>query len=67
MGRVRLRIDRDRCTGHGRCYDLAPDLIADDDEGYGQVVVEHPDESQLDTARRAVNSCPERAVLLDEE
>lgn len=66
MGRVRLRIDRDRCTGHGRCYDLAPDLVTDDDEGYGRVVAEHPDESQLDAARRAVNSCPERAVLLEE-
>jgi ferredoxin len=63
---VRLRIDRDRCTGHGRCYDLAPDLITDDDDGYGRVVVEDPGESQLDAARRAVNSCPERAVVLDE-
>ena len=25
-----LRIDRDICTGHGRCYDTAPDLIEPD-------------------------------------
>ena len=27
-----------RCQGHGRCYDLAPDLFGDDEEGYGQVL-----------------------------
>jgi ferredoxin len=64
---VRLRIDTDRCTGHGRCYDLAPELFADDAEGYGQVIVERPDESQLPAARLAVNSCPERAVILEDD
>ena len=64
---MRIRIDHDRCTGHGRCYVLAPDLVDDDDEGYGQVVGEGtvaPD--QLDAARQAVSNCPERAVFLDE-
>ncbi len=64
---VRLRIDTERCTGHGRCYDVAPELFTDDDEGYGKVVVDSPDESQLDAARRAVNTCPERAIILEEE
>jgi ferredoxin len=64
---VKLRIDTERCTGHGRCYDLAPELFTDDDEGYGQVLVDTPDESQLDAARLAVNSCPEQAVVLEDE
>jgi ferredoxin len=64
---MRLRIDTERCTGHGRCYDLAPELFTDDDDGYGQVLVEEPDESQLAAARLAVNSCPERAVILEED
>lgn len=64
---MRLRIDTERCTGHGRCYDLAPVLFTDDDEGYGRVVVPEPDESQLDVARLAVNSCPERAVILEDD
>ena len=32
---VKVQIDSERCQGHGRCYDLAPDLFGDDDEGYG--------------------------------
>src|ERR1700678_1734895 len=33
-----IQIDPERCQGHGRCYDLAPDLFGADDEGYGQVL-----------------------------
>jgi ferredoxin len=63
---MKLRIDTDRCTGHGRCYDLAPELFTDDEQGHGQVAVAEPDESQLAAARLAVNSCPERAVILED-
>lgn len=64
---MRVRIDHDRCTGHGRCYVLAPALFVDDEEGYGQVIGEGDvADDQLDAARNAVASCPERAVLLDE-
>ena len=35
---MKLQIDSERCQGHGRCYDLAPGLFGDDDEGYGKVL-----------------------------
>jgi ferredoxin len=60
---VKVRIDPERCQGHGRCYDLAPGLFGDDEDGYGQVLgdgVISPD--QEDAARRAVANCPERAI-----
>jgi ferredoxin len=62
---VELRIDRGLCQGHGRCYDLAPDLFDDDEEGYGKVRADGmvpPDKA--DQARRAALNCPERAVRL---
>jgi ferredoxin len=65
---VKVRIDPDRCQGHGRCYDLAPELFGEDDEGYGQVlnggIVPAGAESQ---ARLAVLNCPESAIELVEE
>ena len=64
---MRLRIDSERCTGHGRCYDLAPSLFGDDEQGYGRVLVDEPNASQLAAARLAVNSCPERAVILEDD
>jgi ferredoxin len=65
---VKVHINSQLCQGHGRCYDLAPSLFGDDDEGYGQVLgdgVVPPGEEQ--DARLAVANCPERAVELIEE
>jgi ferredoxin len=65
---VKLHIDSERCQGHGRCYDLAPDLFGDDDEGFGRVLGDGvvPAGSERE-ARLAVANCPERAIVLDEE
>jgi ferredoxin len=65
---VKVHIDSGRCQGHGRCYDLAPGLFGDDDEGYGQVLgngIVPPGEEKV--ARLAVANCPERAIDLLEE
>lgn len=60
---MKVQIDPGRCQGHGRCYDLAPGLFGDDDEGYGQVlgdgVVPAGHERE---ARLAVANCPEHAI-----
>ncbi|GAA3441156.1 ferredoxin [Planomonospora venezuelensis] len=65
---MKVTIDSGRCQGHGRCYDLAPGLFGEDDEGYGRVSgdgavppeQEHP-------ARRAAANCPERAIEILQE
>jgi ferredoxin len=65
---VKVRIDSGKCQGHGRCYDLAPDLFGDDDEGFGQVLGDGtvPPDKERD-ARLAVANCPEQAIELVEE
>lgn len=62
---MKISIDENRCTGHGRCYVTAPVLFTDDDMGRGQVIGggDVPDE-QLEVAHQAVESCPEQAVSL---
>jgi ferredoxin len=65
---VKVRIDAEKCQGHGRCYDLAADLFGDDEEGFGKVLGDGtvpPDKEHQ--ARLAVANCPERAVELTEE
>jgi len=65
---VNLEIDSVRCHGHGRCYDLAPGLFGEDDEGYGKVLGDgtlSPDEE--DDARLAALNCPEGAIDLQKE
>ena len=65
---MKLQIDVRLCQGNGRCYDLAPALFGDDEEGYGKVLGDGvvPPEKE-DDARRAVLNCPERAIRLIEE
>jgi ferredoxin len=64
---VRVRIDAGLCQGHGRCYDLAPALFGDDEEGYGRVLGDGavPADKE-DDARRAVLNCPEHAIAVIE-
>lgn len=63
---MKLMVHTDRCTGHGRCYTLAADLLTYDDEGYvtirGQVIDVPAD--QVAAAENAAASCPEQAVEL---
>ena len=66
---VKLIIDDAVCTGHGRCYRLAPGLLSADDEGYVTVrgePIPFP-EAQRDLAEEIVGSCPEQAISLIEE
>ncbi len=65
---MKVQINSSLCQGHGRCYDLAPELFGEDDEGYGQVLGDGavpPDQEQ--DARLAAGNCPEFAVQLVEE
>jgi ferredoxin len=65
---VKVQISSERCQGHGRCYDLAPGLFGDDDEGYGKVLGDGVVPPGMEHgARRAVLNCPERAIELLEE
>jgi len=62
---VRVVIDDDVCSGHGRCYVLSPTLFTDDDRGYGQVTGDGTfADDDRSAAERAVGSCPEHAITI---
>jgi hypothetical protein len=63
----RLRVNPVLCDGVGYCAEIVPELISIDDWGY-PVVDSRPidDEEWLRHARRAVTTCPRRALLLDQ-
>lgn len=65
---MKVRINPERCQGHGRCYDLAPDLFGEDEDGYSTLVGDgQVTADQLADARLAVANCPESAIDLVEE
>ncbi|MEY2571267.1 MAG: ferredoxin [Acidimicrobiaceae bacterium] len=61
---MELGIDDATCTGHGRCYAVAPELFEPDDDGRGVVLHSAVPIALEDKARAAAASCPERAVQL---
>lgn len=61
---MRITVDDAACTGHGRCYALAPDVFAPDDEGHCVVVVAEPTGDLETSARSAVANCPENALAI---
>ena len=61
---MRIKLDNEKCQGHGRCYALAPSLFESDDEGYAVLLA--PDgvvpDGQEAQAQLAVDNCPEYAI-----
>ena len=60
---MRVRIDEERCQGHGRCYALAPEVFESDDIGNAVVLADGVvPAGREDSARLAVDNCPEYAI-----
>jgi ferredoxin len=65
---LRVRVDRERCQGHARCFALAPELFALDQFGNGRERGDGAVAAALeDKARLAQANCPELAVEVIEE
>jgi ferredoxin len=64
---MKVSIDADKCSGHGRCGALASQVYSLDDVGYallrgqGEFEVAAEDEQ---AAKLGAESCPERAISL---
>jgi ferredoxin len=63
---MRVSVDADVCTGHGRCYALAADVFGADDFGHCEILVpdgEVPPELE-EQARTGRDNCPELAITI---
>jgi ferredoxin len=63
---VKLRVDIDMCTGHGRCYALAPDVFGADEFGHCEILVTDVDGELLQQAILGVQNCPEQAIAFED-
>jgi ferredoxin len=66
--KLRVRIDRERCQGHARCFALAPELFELDEMGNGRERGDGAVAPGLeDKAHLAQANCPELAVEVVED
>ncbi len=62
---MRIVVDPGTCTGHGRCYTLAPDVYEADDDGYCATrSLDVPAELE-EQATLGARNCPERAITVE--
>jgi ferredoxin len=63
---MRIAVSESLCSGHGRCYVLAPDIFQSDEDGFcserGQELEVAP--GQEEAATTAVGACPEGAITI---
>lgn len=64
---MKIRLNRDACVGHGRCYELAPELFTDDERGHCVILEAAVPEHLEKQARRGEANCPEGAIEIDDE
>ena len=64
---MKVRVDRDLCQGHGRCYVLAPTVFESDDDGYGTERAGDVAPQDHEAARKGAGNCPEDAITIREE
>lgn len=63
---MHVKVDDDRCQGHGLCRISAPDLFfAREEDGNAYVKDENIPAGQEDEAQLAADSCPELAIEVD--
>ena len=63
---MRITVDHDLCSGHGRCASVAPGVYSLDDSGFcaiTEIEVAAGDEA---AAHRGANNCPERAIIISD-
>ena len=63
---MEIRFDREACTGHGRCYTLAPEVYRPDEDGYCLDPTGPVAAGLEDAARKGAANCPEDALTIVE-
>lgn len=64
---MRVRVDPDVCQGHTMCALAAPDVfLLSEDDGHAYVASPDVDPAREEAVRRAVSTCPEGAITIEE-
>jgi len=62
---VKVKVDRNLCAGVGNCVAIAPTVFAMDAEN--KAVALDPSSVDERTLWEAVQSCPEKAIILEDD
>jgi ferredoxin len=63
---MRVHVDVEKCTGHARCWSLAPEVYELDDLGYNVTPVKDVPPELEEAARKGALACPELAITVED-
>lgn len=63
---MRVVVDWNLCESNALCMAAAPDVFRLQDDDTLQILQETPDESRRDAVIRAAQSCPKRAITVQD-
>jgi ferredoxin len=63
---MKIIVDKSLCSGHARCFAVAPRLYTIDELGYSAIDELDVPSGLEDEARRGADACPERAIRIVE-
>jgi ferredoxin len=64
---VRVRLEKPKCVGHAQCYAVDPDLFPIDESGYSILEDHQVPSDEVAATRDGVASCPEMALIIEED
>ena len=64
---MRVRLEKSKCVGHAQSYAVDPDLFPIDESGYSILEDHEVPAEDADLIRDGVASCPEMALVIDED
>lgn len=63
---MRVRVDREKCQGHNRCYMACPEVYKTDEQQHAYVEQEEVPKGLQEKARWGAEECPEGAIIVIE-
>jgi ferredoxin len=63
---VKVVVDRDLCSGHAVCEEVAPEVFTVGDDAVAQVKIASPGEEIRSKVEEAVWRCPAAAIQIEE-
>lgn len=62
---MKINVDTDRCTGHGVCESIAPEVFEVGDDGIVHLLTTDLTEAMRSDLESAVAECPTQALSLE--
>jgi len=64
---MQVKVNTSKCSGHGRCFAVAPHVYRLNGDGYNDTPNPVVKEGLEEQARKGAKACPERAITIVEE